>query len=122
MNLTVRLPLGAARRLAGQSLDVESILEETMKSGFIRGVKMVPYQFRYQPINVHISKKSYENLSEYMPNFSDTIYAERYLGVLVSAYHSIPVLPISGSLPNNQVTEAMKALNAFLSRRAEKVK
>jgi hypothetical protein len=121
MNLSVRLPLGTARRLAGQSLDVESILEETMKSGFIRSVKMVPYHFRYQPINVHISNKSYDKLLEYMPNFSDTIYAERYLGVLISAYHSIPVLPISGSLPNTQVTEAVKALNAFLSRRPEKV-
>ena len=121
MNLSVRLPLGTARRLAGQSLDVESMLEETIKSGFIRTVRMVPYHFRYQPINVSISNKSYEKLMEYMPNFSDTIYAERYLRVLISAYYSIPVLPISGSLPSNQATEAMKALNAFLSRRPEKV-
>lgn len=97
--ILVRIPVGAARKLEGSSIDVQSIMTYAANNDMIKKSNMPEFQFRYVPFSAEITNEMFDTISRVFFPHTDTDIVGRFAGVLISRVLGIPVLPLSGWLP-----------------------
>lgn len=108
VSLHARVPVGVVTKLRGQPIDFLKIALESIENGLITSVKLVNFPFRYTSVKFDCSRDLYFALYKYLPAFSDANDLGKFAGILIAKYHTVPVVPISGSLPNSDVEKERK--------------
>jgi hypothetical protein len=110
--ILVRIPVGAARKLEGSSIDVQAIMTYAADNDMIKKSNMPEFQFRYIPFPAEITNEMFDTISRVFFPRTDIDIVGRFAGVLISRVLGIPVLPSSGWLP----TESQLNKSATLKR------
>lgn len=108
MSLSAKVPVGVITKLQGEPIDFLKIVDDSVQNGSIATVKLVNFQFRYSLIKFDCGRDLYFSLYKYLPSFSDANDLGKFAGILIAKHYMVPVLPISGSLPNADIEKERK--------------
>jgi hypothetical protein len=110
--VSVRLPISAKESFEQDTREPAEILSACKSEGLFHKSMLLPYQFRYETINIGIPRNMAEELYQTMPINSDSNNLSRFVGVMLSRHYNVEVPPLSGRL----ATQTDNKLNDLMIR------